>query len=394
VRLENHSRFSDEVLKERIHVRVGEPLDSASMQRDIDQLYALGFLDTATYQVVNDNGQRGVVIRVDQDSRGASFVETGLDFIGGPDQSSLNVRVGYLKTDVDPRGGELRLLGQVGESQGLLAELYEPIDEDLRIILLPRLSAQRRSFDLFDDNGDKVARVRIQEYGGSLAIGREFWRHAAIFFGIRRYTGDADVEIGPPHTSDSYDGGEWFANATWDRLDDRYFPSSGTAVTFNYTWSETNLGADRNFEQLDTSFFNAATWGRNTWFTSMRYGTTLHSDAPLQNLFTLGGPFRLSGLEPDQLVGEHYGMALLGYRVKLVQSGLLPPYAGATVEYGNAAEKRHNIIDDGLWNGSLYVGFNTPIGPLYAGYGLAEGDRRSYYLRIGSLVGGPQSLGR
>jgi NTE family protein len=165
-------------------------------------------------------------------------------------------------------------------------------------------------------------------------------------------------------------------------------------VTFEYTWSETNLGASQNFEQLNASFFDAETVGRHTFLASARYGTTIQSDAPVQNLFTLGGPFRLSGLEQDQLTGQHYGMALLGYRLRLVQSGLLPPYAGATVEFGNAANERHNIIDDGIWNGNVYVGFNTFIGPLYAGYGFAEGGHRSYYLRIGTLVGGPSQLGR
>jgi len=394
VRLENHSRFSDSVLNERLHVRVGKPLDEKQMQSDIQQIYALGFLDTATYEVVNEDGRRGVVVKVNQDTRGTSFIETGVDFIGDSDSSSINVRIGYLKTDVDERGGEFRLLGQVGENQGLLAELYEPVDPDLRIIMLPRLSAQRRSFDIFDDHGDKVARASIEEYGGSFAIGRELGSYAAIFGGVRRYTGSASVDIGPPHTSDSYDGGEWFANATWDTLDDRYFPSTGRAVTFEYTWSETNLGASQNFEQLNASFFDAETVGRHTFLASARYGTTIQSDAPVQNLFTLGGPFRLSGLEQDQLTGQHYGMALLGYRLRLVQSGLLPPYAGATVEFGNAANERHNIIDDGIWNGNVYVGFNTFIGPLYAGYGFAEGGRRSYYLRIGTLVGGPSQIGR
>jgi len=71
----------------------------------------------------------------------------------------------------------------------------------------------------------------------------------------------------------------------------------------------------------------------------------------------------------------------------LLHTGLLPPYVGGTVEYGNAAENREDVFDRGIWNGSVYLGFDSPIGPLYIGYGFAEDSRRAYFLRIGNILG-------
>jgi len=394
VHLDNQSRFADSVINERLHVRTGQPLDTARLETDLQQVFALGFIDTATYDVVEENGQHGIVVHVRQDTRGTTFIETGLDLVGGPGSSSIDLRLGILKTDVGAKGGEFRATTQVGQNQGIFTELYAPLDDDLRLILLPRASASRRYVNAFDDEGRKLAKTEVEQWGGALAIGREFWRHAAVFAGVSFYEGDLDVDTGEPIVDESFKAGEYFTTATWDRLDDRYFPSTGTTVNVEYRWSDAALGADTNYDQLDTVVITARTFGRHTILGGLRYGTTFGGDAPIHALFQAGGPFRLSGLEPDELTGKHYGVGLLGYRLRLVEEGLLPPYVGATFEYGNAADERDDIVDEGIFNGSLYVGFDSPLGPLYAGYGMAEGGRRAYFLRIGSLVGGPSPLSR
>jgi NTE family protein len=86
-------------------------------------------------------------------------------------------------------------------------------------------------------------------------------------------------------------------------------------------------------------------------------------------------------------------MGIVGYRIRLTDNGFLPSYLGANIEYGNAAESRADIWDEGIFNASAYVGFNSPLGPLYAGYGFAEGGRRAYFLRIGTVLG-PTSVAR
>ncbi len=54
VHLNNRSRFSDAVIYARLHVDIGKPLDEARLEKDIQQIYALGFLDRATYEVVKE----------------------------------------------------------------------------------------------------------------------------------------------------------------------------------------------------------------------------------------------------------------------------------------------------------------------------------------------------
>ncbi len=55
------------------------PLNIEQLEKDIQQIYALGFLDSARYEVIEKNNETGLLIHVEQDKRGTQFIETGLD---------------------------------------------------------------------------------------------------------------------------------------------------------------------------------------------------------------------------------------------------------------------------------------------------------------------------
>ena len=64
-----------------------------------------------------------------------------------------------------------------------------------------------------------------------------------------------------------------------------------------------------------------------------------------------------------------------------------------TVEIGNATQRRSELCDNGLLNGSLYFGYKTPLAPAYLGVGFSEDRYPINFLRFGSIFG-PRSLGR
>ena len=101
----------------------------------------------------------------------------------------------------------------------------------------------------------------------------------------------------------------------------------------------------------------------------------------------------MSGFEPNSLIGQHFGMVLAGYRYQIGKSGLLPGYAGMTIEYGNATAKRSEILSNGLLNGCVYLAYSSPLGPIYFGVGWSEQRSAIYFLRLGTIFG-PRSLGR
>ncbi len=59
VQLDNQSRFSDEVILKLITIKPGEPLDLAQLDHDLKQIYGLGFIRQARYNVVDQDGPAG-----------------------------------------------------------------------------------------------------------------------------------------------------------------------------------------------------------------------------------------------------------------------------------------------------------------------------------------------
>jgi NTE family protein len=62
----------------------------------------------------------------------------------------------------------------------------------------------------------------------------------------------------------------------------------------------------------------------------------------------------------------------------------VPVYAGASLEAGNVWDDLDNAdVEDLLIAGSVFLGADTPLGPLYLAVGRGEGGRDSLYFFLG-----------
>ena len=72
------------------------------------------------------------------------------------------------------------------------------------------------------------------------------------------------------------------------------------------------------------------------------------------------------------------------YYNKLGNSAFLPLYLGGSLEVGNVFEDRSDIgFSDSIFAGSLFLGADTLLGPVYLAYGNAEGGKSAYYIYLG-----------
>ena len=147
---------------------------------------------------------------------------------------------------------------------------------------------------------------------------------------------------------------------------------------------EPGFGADENFEQLAVTGLYAHTWGRHTLLSTLRYDATVSNTAPLPSLFRLGGFFDLSGLNRNELSGQQVLRLGASYYRRVGDFALFPAFAGISLEIGNVWDRRADIrLADGIVGGALWTGADTPVGPVYAAYGFAEGGRNAFYIFLG-----------
>lgn len=390
IRIVNRSRLADRVIATKLDVPIGRPLDVERLEAGLDRIYGLELFESVYYDVEPRPAGNLLTVTARERAWGPNYLQAGVAVFEDFEGPNFNVALAYSRTAINRRGGEWRTGFQVGQEPGAWTELYQPLDLGLRTFVDLGLSAGERAMNVFDADGHKLSEIGITRYGGTLAVGREIGAWAEVRAGVAREGGRFSVLVGDPTTPRRrYDTGEAFLRFFLDRLDQVAFPRHGGILRARVSAGLDALGSTVEYEQAEVEGSLAGTLGRWTGQVGATFATTRDDDAPLERQFTLGGLARLSGLEQDELVGQHAALArFMGY-LRVAEFALLPVYAGFSAEYGNVFRSRSEIgLDDGIAAGSVFIGMDTAVGPLCAAYGRAEGGRGNYFLTLGQPLGG------
>lgn len=386
VNINNESTISTEAIRSRLALRVGDPVDIERIENGIADVYGFDLFERIDYRLEPAESATGVHVDVIPKKWGPNYFQFGLelseDFSQGSD---FNLGIAYLRTAINSLGGEWRAQLDLGERQGLGLDWYQPLSHRSRMFIEAEALVGRRNFRFFEQD-DAVADIRVEGWGGTLSAGTEIGRSAEFRLGWNRFTGDGDVTVGVLDVADdSVEVGEYFTALRFDRMNNPNFPRRGAAGGVGAFWSRETAGADSNFEQVAGALFFAKSWGDLSLLTSIEGGTTLDDDAPLQSQFLLGGLGRLSGFSANRFAGQHYGLVSVTPFFRLNRNLWLPVYAGLSFEAGNVWDESDQMnFDDLRFAGALYAGADTPLGPLYLAFGMAEGGNSSVYLYLGN----------
>lgn len=386
VRIENKSRVADGMISERMHVELGKPLDTAQIEKDIAGIYGLELFENVGYSVVEEEGRTGVVVTARERSWGPDYLQFGLALTGDArGDNSYNIGLSYLKTGINPLGGELRFAAQVGSEPLFGVDWYQPLDYTSRYFIEPKAAYRKRTFTQYTPDGRKLSQYRVTLSEIELAAGREVSVFGEVRLGYRAATGEADLEVGAPTLPEGeFDRGAVFGRLWVDRLDEAYFPSRGYNAKLEYEVLREDFGNDSDIDQVESRASYFHTFGKHTVGVAGSFNSTLDGEAAVQDRFRMGGFLNLSGYDQDAISGQHSALLTAIYYRRFTQLKLLPWYVGASLELGNVWDDRDAIsFDSAIGAGSIFLGADTPIGPLYIGYGHAEQGRNSGFMYLG-----------
>ncbi len=385
VRIDNDSRVADEVLRARLRLQPGERLDVTELEQDIGELYGLEMFDTVRYDLVEEDGKNGIVITVREKPWGPRYLQFGLqfssDFEGG---NELGLVIGYTVLPINAQGGEWRTLLRVGDDHGVVTEWYQPFGADSPYFVLPQAYYLNERFIEYESE-QPTSENRVERFGVRLEVGREFGTWGRLSGGVVRETGEVSTRIGESSSAGDFDGGKWFAEFDVDTLDNIYFPTSGMRGLLGWNGSRTGLGADSEFDQVLFDIVGAKSWERNTLLLGARYYRTVDGEAPLASRFRAGGLFLLPGVTDNSLTGQHLAVLRAGFQRRIRDLFDMPSYVAGTLQYGNVFQDEDDIdFDNGILAGSVYLGLDSVLGPIYLGYGRNENGDGAVYMSIGS----------
>ena len=391
VELDNQSRLSDDLIRSYIDQELGKPLDVAALEENITDIYGLGAFETVDYALTLEERGSGLTVRTQEKSWGPNYVNFGIeleDDFEGSSNYSLGAR--YTRTAMNSLGAEWRTDFQVGREPRLFSEFFQPLDHNNSFFLAPQLEFSKTNLNLFD-NGRRIGELRITQATARIDVGRQFGNWGEFRVGLRRGNGRTRVRIGDPNLfSLDFNSGDVFTSFSYDRLDNANFPRHGTRANIEWSASRQTLGADSSFESINADFIRARTFSKYTLLYRLSAQSNLEGDAPIQNSFSLGGLFNLSGKGNDELFGQHAALTNLAFYRRIGGNSSSPLntdiYLGASIEFGNVWDDSDDIsFASGIWGGALFVGVDTVLGPLYLAYGISEGGQSAGYFFLGPI---------
>src|SRR5688572_9749717 len=386
--------------KERIQAElgpvIGQPLDPDAMDERLSHFYGSDNFEALDYRLVREGVLTGIEVSARRKSWGPNFLRFGLelqdDFQGG---NSFSAGVRAQVTEENRYGAEWQTDLQVGANPLFRTEFYQPIGYASDWFVVPRIFLERQNFDIFED-GQRLATYRVHNREVELDFGREFGSWGELRGGVIRGNGNRSLLVGDPGDPtlpprDRFDRGELMARFSVDLLDDVYFPRDGELFTLQWNGPREGLGADVKADRIAFDWTHARSWDRNSLVLSAAGGAQVSGPTDqVQDFYTLGGLFDLSGLAPDEISGPHFGIArAIAYRrIGSGQDGLfdVPTYLGFSLELGNVWERRSDVsASSALVNGSAFLAFDSILGPVYVAAGFGEGGDRSFYLLLGRI---------
>jgi NTE family protein len=387
-----------EYIARALQPQVGKPLDPARLEHDVGEIYGLGNYQQIDYRIIDRDGAKGLeIIPVDK-PWGPVFGRFGFqlddDFEG---RSEYLVSAEITASSINRFGAEWRNTIWAGRIGGVYSEFHQPFGLGSPGYVMPYLLWRNEDVPLFDDKAEQqLAEYRINRRNLGLEGGwtpASYWLLSAA---LERGRDNGKLRVGDPTAfpRGSEDYAMLRAGIAWDSLDDAQFPTRGARADLNYALFRPVLGGEETGDVARLTADWVPDFGRFTDRWHLLLGTRLTSATDnskfIESIGFLGGFLNLSGFAERSFFGNQsaFGRAVVYRRTGRLDSLFSTPlYIGASLEAGSTWRDKGDVrLDSLIYGGSLFAGLKTPLGPVFLGYGYAEGGHDAVYLTFGSLL--------
>ena len=400
IRFEGVNERRAERLEAGLDTSVGQRVDVDRIEDDLQKLAAAGDYERIDYSLVRRPGtdQEDLAILLRENNWGPNYLRLGIDlrtdFQG---QGAFNLRLSHNRHWLNDSGAEWRNRVQLGETLGVFSEIYQPLGLASERFVAAYIDGRVRKVELFAPSGEALALVQRQGVQVGADIGWPIGLRGTIgemrlgVIGAQRSTTPELVSRAIPlNVAQTQRWREAGVRATVmaDQLDYANFPSRGyramgEAVVGRRSYDNLPSG---HFDRVEASVTAVKSWGPHTLNVGARLARA--SDVPLGAVdeYSLGGFQQLSGYRVGQVAGNYLAFGRLTYyrRLPFDAGPARALFAGGSLEAGNAWANRRDVsLRDLRGAGSLFIGADTGIGPLYLSLVSAPKGFTGLYLFLG-----------
>jgi NTE family protein len=384
----NHTPVKDSLIRNRYLQGQGKGDNPTIKKRRLRNLASFGGFGEV--DIGQSNG--ATVLTVDKNALGRNLLQVGInatnDFEGS---SSYSVLARLTRKPLSANGGDFSLSGEFGTNIGISAELYRPFGAGGRFFIQPEIFArwEQRKIDILTIRvGDFLAKnVGVRGRAGR-EIGK--WGVMALEAGVENTRISEIVSIFDNFKTSSADRanvGLYFAADTLDRND---WPTAGNRMRVRakrvYDLGNVDTAA---IDTLNASWLTAFGVGSYGVLLNARYGETSDSVGINSSLefFSLGGFRQLGSFADNSLPTNSFSYGSVEVFKRLTDTGKLvdlPIYVGIIGEVGRIPLSFFDIAEQtNVYSGSLYIGADTPLGPLFIGGAYGSGSTTQLFFKFG-----------
>ncbi|MEN9628392.1 MAG: hypothetical protein RJA10_1619, partial [Pseudomonadota bacterium] len=380
------SRVQPDIVRRHLRQEAGQTLDSIRLSRDLVRVYGEGDFEGVDYRLVSEGTRHVLRILPAEKKWGPDYLRVGLSLSSTLSQgASYSLRAAWHKTWINRWGGEWLAVGELGDTNGASMEWFQPLGTHSPWFTDAALRFRRHRLDIFASD------LRVSEYvfeksslglkaGLNLGALGQFhggWHltrwHPSLATGLPLIEGRQALHHGLQ------------AGLEIDRLSRRFFPTDGWSLRVD---AVDNRGDGGGYTRASVDLRNA--WSQGPWVIGTRAAWTgsPRGQLPLYDGASLGGFLNLSAFSANQVSGDsiRYGHLRAERVIGTMPAGLRGDMrVGAGLELGQVGgsfvQTRHTGLLKSL---VLYLGGDTPLGPVYLGAATSLSGVVNAYLFIGS----------
>ena len=369
---------------------VGKPLDQNALDQFLTRLTGVGRYDSITYDIIRENEQDGLLIRVHEKSYAPPLLRPAF-FVDGTQTDDVTYTLGARLTFMDVAGyrSEWRTDVQVGETYGVASELYRPIQPLGKLFFAPFARASQSTFLIYGKS-DPKADYRFDKVSGGMDLGYGFNRFSELRVGYELGYRDYTLRLGAPEfATTSGRVGALHMRFVLDHTNEAVIPTRGYYIQSNFYYYDTFPGATEAFPSLVTTaqYFQPVLHHRDSIFLIGEGGSTFgfrHTGDPQ---FFLGGVGRLSAYGLNELLGNQYFVGRAGYLHKIFT---LPPFVGKQVYiigYAELGKMYGGSFPAPRLSGDGTAGLlaETAFGPVFVGGSAGDTGHQKWFFQLGRV---------
>ncbi|ENE5199032.1 patatin-like phospholipase family protein [Vibrio parahaemolyticus] len=406
----NNTHYSDVLLTNRLELETGRKIETAEIEKAVENLYALDRFELITYHFEEVDGSNLLVFDVNEKSWGPNYLNFRFfleDDFDTDSQYGIGMSTNF--TNLNSHGAEMALNIEMGTDKLIEAELYSPVLSSQEFFVAGKVaySSEGRNLPVSDDDSslssvNDFLPVSYTEFVSEIAIGIQPTLWQELRLGGRYSSGSIELSTLASVGNLDFERRGLFANYRLDTLDDFAFPTRGLLVDLEYLVSHDTspeeIGQSKPKDivedtvyEIDARFKGAMSYQRHTLVGQAEYSFVQSKNSSITlDPRELGGFLHLSGIPRNSLIGQNLFFSSLVYRYKWFDNdfGLFeaPVYVGASLEHGGTwSDNDLKLNEAPLYNAaSIFFGVDSPIGPIMLAYGRTEQDMEAVYLIVGT----------